>query len=156
VAILTEASLVRGRTERRTPVLSKIAFPLAVVFALVFAGTALAGKTASSSISQPIVVSSGTPTAPTSTTAPQFGDTITFDVSTTATTTPFVNLNCYQDGALVGQGWATFFAGGAPGTFGLSSPLWKSGAADCTADLGMFSKNGKWKVLASRSFHVYA
>jgi hypothetical protein len=138
-------------------VLSKIAVAATIAVSLVFAGTAFAGKTSSSSISQPIVVSSGAPVAgPTSTTAPQFGDTVTFDVSTTATTTPFVNLNCYQSGALVAQGWATFFAGGTPGSFGLSSPIWKSGAADCTADLGMFSNNGKWKVLASTSFHVDA
>ena len=67
-----------------------------------------------------------------------------------------MNLNCYQNGALVGQGWATFFTGGSPGTFGLSSPIWQSGAADCTADLGMYANNGKWKVLASTSFHVDA
>jgi hypothetical protein len=138
-------------------VLSKIATSLAVVFALVFAGAAFAGKTSSSSISPPIVVSAGAPTATqASTTGPHFGDTITFDVATSATTTPFVNLNCYQNGALAAQGWATFSAGGSPGTFGLSSPIWKSGAADCTADLGMFSNNGKWKVLASTTFHVDA
>ena len=137
--------------------LSKIAVAATIAVSLAFAGTAFAGKTSSSSISPPIVVSTGAPAAgPTSTTAPQFGDTITFDVSTTATTTPFVNLNCFQNGAFVAQGWARFFAGGSPGTFGLSSPLWKSGAADCTADLGMFSNNGKWKVLASTSFHVDA
>ena len=138
--------------------LSKITFSLAVVFALVFAGAAFAGKpSGSSSISPPIVVSGLAPAAaPTSTTPPHFGDTVTFDVSTTATTTPFVNLNCYQSGALAAQGWATFFAGGTPGSFGLSSPIWKSGAADCTADLGMFSNNGKWRVLASTSFHVDA
>jgi hypothetical protein len=143
--------------------LRRIAFAMSFAAALALAGVAYAAngvgsnKTSSSSISPPIVVSAGAPaTAPTSTTTPQFGDTVTFEVSTTATTTPFVNLNCYQNGALVAQGWATFFVGGAPGSFGLSSPIWKSGAADCTADLGMYLNNSKWKVLASTSFHVDA
>jgi hypothetical protein len=143
--------------------LRRIAFATSLAAALTLTGVAVAAsgagsnKTSSSSISPPIVLSTGTPTAaPASTTAPSYGDTVTFDVSTTATTTPFVNLNCYQNGALVAQGWATFFAGGTPGSFGLASPIWKSGAADCTADLGMFSNNGKWKVLASTSFHVDA
>jgi hypothetical protein len=141
--------------------LKRTALAASLLGALALAGAAFAGngagsnKSSSSSISPPVVVSSSTaPDA--ATTAPNFGDTVTFEVSTTATTTPFVNLNCYQNSALVAQGWATFFAGGTPGTFGLSSPIWKSGAADCTADLGMFSNNGKWKVLASTSFHVDA
>src|SRR5436190_7567516 len=141
----------------------RTAFAASLVAALALAGVAVAAngagsnKTSSSSISPPIVLSAGAPAAaPTSTTAPHFGDTVTFEVSTAATTTPFVNLNCYQNGALASQGWATFFAGGTPGSFGLTSPIWKSGAADCTADLGMYSKNGKWNVLASTSFHVDA
>jgi hypothetical protein len=112
----------------------------ALLVALVAAGTAFAGngggqaKSSASSISSPIVV----------------------DVSTTATTTPYVNLKCYQGGVEVGEGWAAFFAGGTPGSFGLYSGPWSGGAADCTADLGMFANNGKWKVLASTSFHVDA
>jgi hypothetical protein len=143
--------------------LRRLAFALSFAAALALAGVAFAGngagpnRASSSSISPPIVVSAGAPAAaPTSTTAPHFGDTVTFEVTTSATTTPFVNLNCYQNAALAAQGWATFFTGGSPGTFGLSSPIWRSGAADCTADLGMFSNNGKWKVLGSTSFHVDA
>jgi hypothetical protein len=143
--------------------LRRIAFATSLAAALTLTGVAFAAngagsnKTSASKISPPIVLSAAAPTAaPASTTTPRFGDTVTFDVSTTATTTPFVNLNCYQNGALVAQGWATFFTGGAAGAFGLSSPIWKSGAADCTADLGMYSNNGKWKVLASTSFHVDA
>ena len=135
---------------------NRIATAAAILVALAVAGTASAAASkSSSSISQPIVVAAGS-LAPASSTAPQFGDSITFSVSTTATDNPFVNLNCYQNSALVAQGWASFFPGGAPGTFGLASPLWKSGAADCTADLGMFASNGKWKVLASTNFHVNA
>jgi hypothetical protein len=142
---------------RRIALATSFAAALALSGVAVAANGAGSNKTSASTISPPIVMSAGTPTAaPASTTAPSYGDTVTFNVSTTATTTPFVNLNCYQNGALAAQGWATFFAGGTPGSFGLTSPIWKSGAADCTADLGMYSKNGKWNVLASTSFHVDA
>jgi hypothetical protein len=87
---------------------------------------------------------------------PHYGDIITFNVSTSETANAYVNLKCYQNAGLVGEGWAAFFAGGTPGKFGLYSGPWSGGAADCTADLGMFANNGKWKVLASTSFHVEA
>lgn len=87
--------------------------------------------------------------------SPSFGDSVTFDVSTSATEDPFVNLDCYQAGVLVSVGWAAFFHG-VQSYFGLYSPVWQSGAADCRADLGMLTKQGKWKVLASTSFHVSA
>lgn len=139
--------------------LSKTSVAVAFAFALVFAGTAFAGKTStSSSIAGPFVVSSTSESlvSGTSTTAPQFGDTITFSVATTATTNPFVNVDCYQDGVLVMNSWSAFFPGGVNQNFGLYSPVWRSGAADCRADLGMLTNNGKWKVLASMSFHVNA
>src|SRR2546423_598443 len=69
---------------------------------------------------------------------------------------PYVDLKCYQNGGLVGEGWAAFFAGGTAGTFGLYGGQWTSGAADCRADLGMYENHGKWKVLASTNFHVGA
>ena len=133
--------------------LSKIAVAATIAVSLAFAGSAFAGKTSSSSIAGPYLAggSSLTGAAPA---APQFGQTITFDVSTTATGNPFVNLNCYQDGTLVMNSWSAFFPGGSNQNFGLYSPSWKSGAADCTADLGMLTKNGTWKVLASNSFSV--
>jgi hypothetical protein len=140
-------------------VLSKTAVAAAFVFALVFAGTAFAGKSStSSSIAGPFVVSStsGSLVAGSSATAPQFGDTVTFSVSTTATSNPFVNVNCYQNGVLVMNSWSAFFPGGVNQNFGLYSPVWQSGAADCQADLGMLTNNGKWKVLASMPFHVNA
>jgi hypothetical protein len=84
---------------------------------------------------------------------PRFGDHVTFSVST-ATAYPYVNLKCYQNGNLIGEGWAGFFDGAlGDRTFGLYSPQWTGGAADCTAYLDMNS-NGKWKQLASTSFHV--
>jgi hypothetical protein len=84
---------------------------------------------------------------------PHWGQTVTFNISTTATTQPWVNLQCYQNGVLVGQGWNGFFVGSLTGwTFTLASPQWTGGAADCTANL----ETPQWAVLASTSFHVYA
>src|SRR5262249_53691595 len=127
--------------------LKRIAPAASLLAALAVTGTAFAGnsggasKSSSSSISAPIVVSVGSPTqsATAATTVPHYGDTITFDVSTSATSNAYVDLKCYQGGALVGEGWAAFFAGGTPGTFRLYSGPWRGGAADCTADLGLFA-----------------
>ena len=85
---------------------------------------------------------------------PRYGDQVTFNVSTDETAYPYVNVKCYQDGVLVGEGWAGFFYGAlGDQTFTLSSPRWSGGAADCTAWLTMYS-NGKWRQLTSTSFHV--
>jgi hypothetical protein len=82
---------------------------------------------------------------------------VTFTVSTTATTTPFVSLSCYQNGALVASGLKGFWDGSIDPNwnFGLSSPTWQSGAADCVATVEKQSKQG-WQQLASLSFHVDA
>jgi hypothetical protein len=83
-----------------------------------------------------------------------WGQQVTFNVSTDATAYPYVNLRCYQYGNLVADGWAGFFPGAlGDQTFGLYSPQWTGGAANCTAYLDMNSK-GKWKQLASTSFQV--
>jgi len=85
---------------------------------------------------------------------PHWGQQVTFNVSTDATAYPYVNLNCYQNGNLAAEGWAGFFAGAlGDRTFGLYSSQWTGGAADCTAYLDMYM-HGKWKQLASTSFHV--
>jgi len=141
---------------------SKTLYVASSVGALVLAGAAFAGngagpnKSSSASISPPVVVSAalGTTSTATASTNPVYGDTVTFDVSTTETD-PYVDLKCYQNGSQVSEGWAAFRAG-AERTFVLDSPIWGSGAADCTADLGAFANNGKWRVLASTSFHVDA
>jgi hypothetical protein len=137
-------------------VLSKIAISATIAVFLVFAGTAFAGKAPSSSISGPYVVTTSTaPTAP-STTAPQFGDTVTFNISTTQTGNPFVHLVCSGTaGNPVGyDSWAAFWP--TAGSFILSSGGWTSGAADCTANLVTYVNSTKYKVLASTSFHVDA
>ncbi len=89
-------------------------------------------------------------------TTPSWGDSIRFDVSTTATAEPYVQVVCHQGGALVAEGWAGYFDGAlGDGSFSLYSPIWTSGAADCTAKLQAYG-NGRWKALASTSFHVDA
>jgi len=129
-----------------------LAGSLAAVLAL--SGTALAGnsgggtsKTSSSTIS--LASQAGGATA-----IPAYGSSVAFTISTDQTSNPFVNLQCFQNGALVAQGWAGYFSGALGGeSFGLYSPQWTGGAADCTATLDM-NTNGRWKVLASTSFHV--
>jgi hypothetical protein len=137
--------------------LQRIAPAASLLAVLALAGAAFAGngagpnKQSSSTISPPVVVSSATLSA---TSGPRFGDTITFNISTTQTGNPFVNLNCYQNGVWVAQDWAAFWPSNE--NFILSSPAWTSGAADCTANLVMYVNSTKYKVLASTSFHVDA
>ncbi len=70
--------------------------------------------------------------------SPNWGDTITFTVSTTATNYPYVDVRCYQNGALVYSASAGFYDSYLwPGArnMPLSSPSWTGGAATCTAVL---------------------
>jgi hypothetical protein len=84
---------------------------------------------------------------------PNWGDFVRFNVSTTSTTQPYVNLYCYQNGVQVAGGSEGYFAGALDdGNFGLYAPSWMSGAADCTAKL----VNPSGSVLGSTSFHVDA
>jgi hypothetical protein len=124
---------------------------IAALFALVVAvPTAFAGKPgAGGTISLVLLESTDG--------LPHYGQRVTFEVSTTATEKPFVNLRCYQNGALVGQSWEGFFADSLDdGIFVLGgSNAWQGGAADCTATLNKYTKRG-WQQLAATSFHVYA
>jgi len=81
-----------------------------------------------------------------------WGQRVTFDVFSTQTSQPWVNLVCSQNGQQVSEGWEGFFAGSLEGIFGLYSPMWTGGAADCTAWL----TDPSWTRLTSVSFHVYA
>jgi hypothetical protein len=87
---------------------------------------------------------------------PNWNDTVTFNVSTTATTQPYVNLLCYQNGVSVYNSWRGYFPGSLDTNwnFELSSGEWTSGAASCTANLDMYVSSTRYKVLASLSFHV--
>ena len=87
---------------------------------------------------------------------PNWGDTVTFNMSTTATAQPYVHLVCSGNG--IGyDSWKGVFAGSLDTNwnFVLASGGWTGGAADCTAWLGMYTKQG-FKQLASTSFHVDA
>jgi len=85
-----------------------------------------------------------------------WGDTVMFNISTTATAQPYVHLVCSGNG--IGyDSWKGVFAGSLDTNwdFVLSSGGWAGGAADCTASLGMYTKQG-FKLLTSMSFHVDA
>lgn len=84
------------------------------------------------------------------------GQQVTFAVATTATSSPFVSLNCYQNGVWVYTASAGFFAAYPwSQNFTLSSTAWMSGAADCTARLYSTKTGTRTTTLATVSFHVY-
>ena len=121
------------------------------------AGTALAGKggghgkpggggssaTGTISLAPLVVDQNGNGT-------PNWSDVVTFNISTSLSQ-PWVHLVCSQNGTMVAQGWAGYFDGALGGrNFGLTSPSWPGGAADCTARL----ETGTGSLVASTSFHV--
>ena len=123
---------------------------------LTLAGTALAGKP-NSSLS--LVVVSTSPTTPLASAAaePSYGSEVTFDVASSETDRPFVNVRCYQNGAFVYDGWHGFFNSYVPEpNFTLASSYWFGGAADCTARLVEWGRNGRERTLVSLDFHVSA
>ena len=86
--------------------------------------------------------------------APNWGDTVTFNVSTTATTQPNVSLTCSQNGTVVYGAVSGFYAGYPwPSTqyMRLSSTNWSGGAANCVAQLYYISGTSTVN-LASISF----
>lgn len=89
---------------------------------------------------------------------PNWGEQITFDVSTTATQYPYVDVACRQNGTTVYGATTGYFASYPwPWTqvMTLESQSWTGGAADCTATL--YALNGKRiDVLATLDFHVDA
>jgi hypothetical protein len=89
---------------------------------------------------------------------PNWGDTVAFEISTTATATPYVDLKCYQGTKLVAEGWRGYFADSLDThNFGLYAGTWGSGAADCTAYLDAPSgRKGGMTQLAHVTYHVDA
>jgi hypothetical protein len=89
-----------------------------------------------------------------------YGEQVTFRVSTSATSYPYVTLKCTQGGSLVYQASKGIFPTSLGQNFTLGpTPSWQGGEADCTAtleDWDSYSKNGSITPLASMSFHVYA
>ena len=88
---------------------------------------------------------------------PNWKDQVTFDISTTATTQPFVDVACSQNGVLVYGSTGGFFDSYRwpwTKTFTLSSPSWQGGAASCTAKLYYLTGTSN-VVLGSTSFAAY-
>jgi hypothetical protein len=99
-----------------------------------------------------VVVLTGTDTVP------NWGETITYNVSSTVTSNKWVVTTCYVNGVNVYQDSEGFFPAypWAPNST-LRSSSWMSGAADCTGVLQTTTNNGKtWTKLAQISFHVDA
>jgi hypothetical protein len=87
------------------------------------------------------------------------GDSITFNVSTSATATPTVGLRCYQNGIWVYDSYLGYYAGGTWSNpwFTLDSGYWTSGApASCTARLFYYDNRSREHVLATLNFPVGA
>ena len=87
--------------------------------------------------------------------APNYADQITFTVSTTATSRPFVALDCYQGGVRV----YSFSAGIFPDylftdTYTLKSSYWTGGSADCTAQAYYTQSNGREVIFDRLDFPV--
>jgi hypothetical protein len=128
-----------------------------LMLSLALVPSALAGKGSkptsggSSSISSPVMVVDANGDG-----LPNWGDTVTFKVSTTATAQPYVHLVCSGNG-IAYDSWRGYFAGSLDSNwnFVLSSGGWTGGSASCTAWLGMYTKQG-FKQLASTNFQVGA
>ena len=87
-----------------------------------------------------------------------YGEQVTFEVSTTATDKPLVRLECSQGGTLVYSASAGFYDGYPwpwAQNFTLSSSYWTGGAADCTATLYHFDGR-RYRDLTSTGFHAAA
>jgi hypothetical protein len=89
---------------------------------------------------------------------PNWGEDVTFKVSTTSTTEPHVDLLCSQGGSVVYSATTGFYASYPwpwTQTMNLASQMWTGGSASCNAQLYMFTGKGK-SVLASVSFTAAA
>lgn len=70
--------------------------------------------------------------------APNWGDTVTYDVSKVTVTNPYITTTCTQNGTLVLSTWAGYYDGylwPAAQNILLKSDLWTGGAASCTGVL---------------------
>lgn len=89
---------------------------------------------------------------------PNHGDTITWKVSTTATSAPYVSISCTQAGLVVltaNAGYFDAYRWPDARNMILSSPSWTGGAASCSARLYMLTTKGS-KTLATSAFVVGA
>ncbi|MDQ1604148.1 MAG: hypothetical protein QOE01_1993 [Actinomycetota bacterium] len=87
-----------------------------------------------------------------------FGQQVTFDASSSATTEPHVSLKCSQNGVVVYTTQAGYYASYPwpwTQTMTLSSGAWTGGAAECSASLYYFN-GSKTVTAATLGFHVDA
>jgi hypothetical protein len=145
---------------RKSPA-ARIALAVAVLVALAVVPAAFAGKgkpgggggsTSGSSISLVLTTDNN------GNGAANWGDTVTYNVSSSATSAPSVKTTCYQNGVAVLWATASFYAGN-PFSYmdyiSLQSGMWTGGPADCTAV--MYYTSGKRTVtLATLNYHVDA
>jgi hypothetical protein len=118
----------------------------------VIAGPAAAGGKGSSSI-QLVRMNAGLAAASAS---PTFGEQVTFAVSTTRTSYPWVQNRCWQSGTFVYEEWHGFWAGyyrDAVYTLG-PTPSWVGGSADCEGRLIRQSSGCTMQTLATTTYHV--
>jgi hypothetical protein len=89
-------------------------------------------------------------------TLPNWGDTITFNLTTSATK-PFVSLNCYQGTNWVYAASVGYFpAYPWAKEFTLAATSWPGGGADCTAKLYTTKDGRRTRTLATLPVHVNA
>ena len=133
---------------------SMIAAIVGVVAASCVAGAAFAGNQGSS-LSLVVLPSTTASVTASASTEASYGGQITFNVSTTQSDLPFVNVRCYQGDAFVYDAWHGFFAEyyEAP-VYTLASDYWTGGAATCTARLVYWGKSGRARTLATTTFLV--
>ncbi|MFL5798028.1 MAG: hypothetical protein ACJ77A_08855 [Actinomycetota bacterium] len=90
-------------------------------------------------------------------TVPNWGDTVTFDISTSVTSMPSVRADCYQGADLVYRHFGFFYNEPSPSeNFVLQSYVWTGGAAECTATLYYVNSKGEEVDLSTLPFHVDA
>lgn len=115
---------------------------VALLIVGLIAGTALAGK----------------PTGGAGTSAMRVDDGV-FAGTTTAyrgtSTAVWVHAKCYQGGTIVFEQWRMYVDATATLSLG-PTPSWSSGAANCTAEEGYYSRNMRWRSIGSTVFNVAA
>jgi hypothetical protein len=118
----------------------------------VFAAKGGGGKpTGGGTISSPVLVNDANGNS-----LPNYMDSITFTVSTTATDMPMVGLRCWQGTLFVFDGYiALYDASWLAKYFTLGSSYWDPALdANCTARLFYYDNRGRERLLATTSFGV--
>ena len=131
---------------------------IALLVVGLIAGTAFAGKPSGGSGSGSTTLTLVLADDVNGNGVPNWADTVTFNVSSSATSSPQVSLTCTQGGTVVYNANAAWYAGN-PFAYmqmmKLQSGAWTGGAADCTAR-EYYSSGKRTITLKTLSFHVDA